>query len=133
MSISQQELLRNALYNTSSRFAALWSSTLNDLPEAINMPSLRDFVKAATGAGLLASSAVATPKSCPVTSSTPLSCQNTTAVADLCCFNAPGGQLLQTQFWDTDPATGPTDSWTIHGLWPDHCKSLVSKYIRNLH
>jgi len=28
---------------------------------------------------------------------------------------------LQTQFWDTDPATGPTDSWTIHGLWGDNC------------
>lgn len=30
-------------------------------------------------------------------------------------------QLLQTQFWDTDPSTGPTNSWTIHGLWPDNC------------
>lgn len=28
---------------------------------------------------------------------------------------------LQTQFWDASPSTGPTDSWTIHGLWPDHC------------
>ena len=34
------------------------------------------------------------------------SCQNTTAVSNLCCFNYPGGQLLQVQFWDTDPATG---------------------------
>jgi len=59
-----------------------------------------------------------TPKACSITT---LSCQNTTAVADTCCFNAPGGQLLQTQFWDTDPVTGPDDSWTIHGLWPDHC------------
>ncbi|KAF2435988.1 ribonuclease M, partial [Tothia fuscella] len=50
-----------------------------------------------------------------------LSCQNTTAVADSCCFNYPGGSMLQTQFWDTAPATGPSDSWTIHGLWPDHC------------
>ena len=25
------------------------------------------------------------------------------------------------QFWDTDPVTGPTDSWTIHGLWPNNC------------
>lgn len=50
---------------------------------------------------------------------TPLSCHNTTAVAasNMCCFNYPGGQLLQTQFWDTDPATGPSDSWTVHGLW----------------
>lgn len=46
-----------------------------------------------------------------------LSCHNSTMVKNLCCFNAPGGSLLQTQFWDTDPATGPSDSWTIHGLW----------------
>lgn len=38
-----------------------------------------------------------------------------------CCVNKPGGQLLQTQFWDTDPVTGPSNSWTIHGLWPDNC------------
>jgi hypothetical protein len=50
-----------------------------------------------------------------------LSCHNTTVVENLCCFNAPGGQLLQTQFWDTHPATGPDDSWTLHGLWPDRC------------
>ncbi|KAF2001069.1 ribonuclease T2 [Amniculicola lignicola CBS 123094] len=50
-----------------------------------------------------------------------LSCHNTTVVENLCCFNAPGGQLLQTQFWDTAPVTGPVDSWTLHGLWPDRC------------
>ncbi|KAI1267348.1 ribonuclease-like protein T2 [Xylariaceae sp. FL1019] len=38
-----------------------------------------------------------------------------------CCVNKPGGQFLQTQFWDTDPVTGPANSWTIHGLWPDNC------------
>jgi hypothetical protein len=58
------------------------------------------------------------PKTC---SNPQLSCQNTTAISDTCCFNAPGGQLLQTQFWDTSPSTGPSNSWTIHGLWPDHC------------
>ncbi|KAJ6575435.1 ribonuclease T2-like protein [Mycena capillaripes] len=49
------------------------------------------------------------------------SCGNSSAVSNLCCFEAPGGQLLQTQFWDTSPSTGPSNSWTIHGLWPDHC------------
>ncbi|KIY42947.1 RNase Gf29 [Fistulina hepatica ATCC 64428] len=49
------------------------------------------------------------------------SCENTTAVSDLCCFSYPGGMFLQVQFWDTDPVTGPSDSWTIHGLWPDNC------------
>ncbi|KAA1112539.1 ribonuclease T2-like [Puccinia graminis f. sp. tritici] len=38
-----------------------------------------------------------------------------------CCTNTPGGQILLTQFWDSHPATGPSDSWTIHGLWPDNC------------
>ncbi|CAM1504923.1 Fc.00g025140.m01.CDS01 [Cosmosporella sp. VM-42] len=66
----------------------------------------------------LIASVLAGPKIC--SSDIPLSCHNTTAVEDTCCF-MPSGQLLQTQFWDTDPATGPTNSWTIHGLWPDNC------------
>ncbi|KAJ6566003.1 ribonuclease [Mycena sp. CBHHK59/15] len=49
------------------------------------------------------------------------SCTNTSAISNLCCFQAPGGLLLQTQFWDTSPSTGPSNSWTIHGLWPDQC------------
>ncbi|PHH59500.1 hypothetical protein CDD81_3140 [Ophiocordyceps australis] len=57
-------------------------------------------------------------QTCP--SNSPLSCHNTSAVVDTCCF-LPSGQLLQTQFWDTAPATGPSDSWTVHGLWPDNC------------
>ncbi|QRW25474.1 ribonuclease T2 family [Rhizoctonia solani] len=60
-----------------------------------------------------------TRTSCSVTGSA--SCTNTTAQSNLCCFEYPGGQLLQTQFWDFNPSTGPSDSWTIHGLWPDHC------------
>lgn len=65
----------------------------------------------------LTAGAYAALESCP--SDLPLSCQNTTTVSssDSCCFNAPGGALLLTQFWDTDPVTGPVDSWTIHGLW----------------
>ncbi|CAP79036.1 ribonuclease T2-like [Penicillium rubens] len=53
-------------------------------------------------------------------SSTPFSCSSSSA-EPTCCFNSPGGALLLTQFWDTDPSTGPKDSWTIHGLWPDNC------------
>lgn len=66
----------------------------------------------------------------------PTSCRNSSAVQDLCCFNAPGGLLLQTQFWDTNPQTGPVNSWTIHGLWvgpvnlfgkpPNECLTLYS-------
>jgi ribonuclease T2 len=46
-----------------------------------------------------------------------LSCQNEFAEQNTCCFNYPGGQFLQTQFWDAEPAYGPDDHWTIHGLW----------------
>ncbi|CAH0023236.1 unnamed protein product [Clonostachys rhizophaga] len=69
-------------------------------------------------ASTLVGAAFAGPKTC--SSDVPLSCHNTTAVEDTCCF-IPSGQLLLTQFWDTNPATGPDDSWTIHGLWPDNC------------
>ncbi|KAF7318650.1 RNase Gf29 [Mycena chlorophos] len=57
---------------------------------------------------------------CPADS--PLSCSaNAAEESGSCCLESHGGLLLQTQFWDTDPATGPSDSWTIHGLWPDDC------------
>lgn len=52
--------------------------------------------------------------SCPADS--PLSCHNDT-LQPSCCFIAPGGQFLLTQFWDTNPSIGPVDSWTLHGLW----------------
>ncbi|KAE8153737.1 ribonuclease T2-like protein [Aspergillus avenaceus] len=57
-----------------------------------------------------------------------LSCQTQYTGQDKCCFNYPGGQFLQTQFWDADPAIGPEDSWTIHGLWPDHCNGGFDQY-----
>ncbi|KAK4955562.1 Ribonuclease T2 precursor (RNase T2) [Elasticomyces elasticus] len=63
---------------------------------------------------------------CP--SDLPLSCSNTTAIADTCCFESPGGLILQTQFWDVSPATGPNNSWTIHGLWPDNCDGTYEQY-----
>lgn len=56
---------------------------------------------------------------CPIDS--PVSCSNPGADVDTCCFESPGGVLLQTQFWDYNPATGADDEWTLHGLWPDNC------------
>ncbi|KAF8129423.1 RNase Gf29 [Mycena galopus ATCC 62051] len=56
---------------------------------------------------------------CPTTG-VAASCE-TPAGTNTCCYETPGGLLLQTQFWDTDPSDGPSNSWTIHGLWPDEC------------
>ncbi|KAL2842361.1 ribonuclease T2-like protein [Aspergillus pseudoustus] len=57
-----------------------------------------------------------------------VSCQTSYHGQDRCCFNYPGGQMLQTQFWDADPAIGPAESWTIHGLWPDHCNGGFDQF-----
>ncbi|CAG7937060.1 unnamed protein product [Penicillium nalgiovense] len=66
-----------------------------------------------------------TSSSCPVSE---ISCQASYHGQDTCCFNYPGGQMLQTQFWDVDPALGPEDAWTIHGLWPDHCNGGFDQF-----
>ncbi|KAJ5625218.1 Ribonuclease T2 [Penicillium lagena] len=67
---------------------------------------------------LTVGSAMAGLQSC--LSNSTLSCHGSSKTPT-CCYQSPGGALLQTQFWDTNPATGPSDSWTIHGLWPDNC------------
>lgn len=54
------------------------------------------------------------PASCPADA--PVSCQNSSTIEDTCCTEVYG-EVLQVQFWDANPATGPADSWTIHGLW----------------
>ena len=111
----------------SPQFTQFWSS----LPPALcalvvdNMPSFRSLTSFFVSTLSIAQSglSVASPltqfaaNASAVCHNPQLSCHNTTTVENLCCFNAPGGSLLQTQFWDTDPASGPDDSWTIHGLW----------------
>lgn len=66
----------------------------------INMAPLRNLAPLAA----LVAAAVADPKTC--NSDLPFSCQNSTAIEDTCCF-VTAGQLVLTQFWDTDPVTGP--------------------------
>jgi len=112
-------------------FPSAWSGLFTN-----NMPSVRSlptFALSALGAAqsvLGLKNAVTRQASYDIGASATctnpqLSCHNTSVVDNLCCFNAPGGSLLQTQFWDTNPVTGPADSWTIHGLW---VSSLVWSY-----
>lgn len=78
-------------------------------------------------ASALLGSVLATPPICPLGPHAPLSCHNTTKIQNTCCTEVQG-QVLQVQFWDSDPATGPADHWTIHGLWPDYCDGSYTQY-----
>lgn len=78
-------------------------------------------------ASALAAPVLALPPICPIGPLAPLSCHNTTAISNACCTEVQG-QVLQVQFWDTQPATGPANHWTIHGLWPDFCDGTYSQY-----
>lgn len=71
-------------------------------------------------------SAMGNIPSCPI--DLPFSCSNDTIVDDLCCFEYPGGVVLMTQFWDYNPAIGPDDVWTVHGLWPDNCDGSFEQF-----
>ncbi|KAJ5174407.1 Ribonuclease [Penicillium canariense] len=101
----------------------------NPTQQVLGIPGPRKILKAL---GTLWMSSAADEKpvagastSCPLSE---VSCQAKYHGQDTCCFNYPGGQMLQTQFWDVDPALGPDDSWTIHGLWPDHCNGGFDQF-----
>ena len=116
------EALNHGIFKASSTALSLWQNTrthlFDSMPNSISsLRSIARVILGSTQVALLSSNNAVSgfqTASCP---NAQLSCHNTTAVTDLCCFNAPGGQLLQTQFWDTNPVAGPTNSWTIHGLW----------------
>lgn len=101
-----------ALQNAPTDLSGFWSNIAPDMPSSLG--SLRSMIFPASQVVLGAQHVLAQAPSCP---NAQLSCHNTSVVEDLCCFNAPGGQMLQTQFWDTSPPTGPADAWTVHGLW----------------
>lgn len=77
----------------------------------------------------LSDSHTVTYPNCPI--DVPMSCMNKTLVSDSCCFEYPGGVVLQTQFWDYYPPVGPDDLFTLHGLWPDNCDGSYEQFCDN--
>ncbi|KAG9019546.1 ribonuclease T2-like [Tulasnella sp. 427] len=65
---------------------------------------------------------------CPPSWASQLSCHNTTVQSNSCCFENPGGLIMQVQLWDTYPRTGADDEWTVHGLWPDNCDGTWGQF-----
>lgn len=97
-----QAVLRDGVLKNLSSPTYLSLPQLDGMSIASIMSSFMPSVKALSKAVLtysqlaLLSSSNTVSGGAPETCSNPqTSCQNTTAVANTCCFNAPGGQLLQ--------------------------------------
>lgn len=143
-----QGMLRDAaLKNLSSPFylslPQLDSLSLSSIMSSF-MPSLRTLSKAAltySQYALLCSSNTVSGGSPDTCSNPQTSCRNTTAVANTCCFNAPGGQLLQvrqdiqdlcaptpTDYFPADSILGRRPFyWTSRFL--DHSRPMVGPTI----
>jgi len=120
------------ILSTSTSTSSIPSVVTSTSTSSPNSPSVVTTTSTSTS-----STSAATPTgydafNCPA--DLPFSCHNTTAIDNTCCFESPGGLILQTQFWDTNPASGPNNSWTIHGLWPDNCdgKILMGRAVWNV-
>ncbi|TIB71744.1 hypothetical protein E3Q23_03668 [Wallemia mellicola] len=58
----------------------------------------------------------------------PVSCSS--SHVDNGCCTETNGIILLTQFWDWhySPYEGREDTWTLHGLWSDHCDGSYSQF-----
>lgn len=55
----------------------------------------------------------------------PVSCSGTN---DTCCVENTFGIFMGTQFWDYEPAAGPDNLFTTHGLWSNKCAGGYGTY-----
>ncbi|KAK1059400.1 Ribonuclease T2 precursor (RNase T2), partial [Friedmanniomyces endolithicus] len=99
--MAQVDEVHNVL---ASHFGTGWSDITNNMPSirslfAFGLSALTN-VQSVFGLHNAVTRQFSQDLSASATCTSPqLSCHNTSAVADLCCVNSPGGELLQTQFW----------------------------------
>ncbi|CED84786.1 Ribonuclease, T2 family [Phaffia rhodozyma] len=134
VSVSSSAVSKPSSVSSSSSAASKTSSILS-LASSASSASAR--VSSSVFAPSTSSSSSAAPAATGVTTCSyqpasffPLSCSAAAAgETDTCCTTTPGGHLLSTQFWDTGSmSTGPNNSWTLHGLWPDNCDGTYEQY-----
>lgn len=97
---SAQEVLRDGPLKNGSSFSFSSSFFVELIPNTMAsvLPSTRALFKSLLAYSQLLFLSTSNPAeggSPPVCTNPQTSCQNTSAVANTCCFNAPGGQLLQ--------------------------------------
>ena len=93
---------------------------------SLNIPEYAEFEKGLLNDKLTLELKKAELKKCPV--DIPFTCTDEKYDGDTCCFENPGGVLLQTQFWDYYPPIGPDDMFTLHGLWSDKCDGSFEQF-----
>jgi len=106
---------QDGFYKTLTSSALIRSIDISIIPR--DMPSLFSSIRTASKAALaysqmvlLSSGNSALGGSPPSCSNPQTSCQNTTIVQDTCCFNAPGGQLLQVRAMEIPPEVHADDA-----------------------
>ncbi|GEQ68144.1 hypothetical protein JCM33374_g1811 [Metschnikowia sp. JCM 33374] len=65
---------------------------------------------------------------CPA--SIPETCTSS-SISNTCCFESQNGVIVQTQYWDYKPSTGPVEEFTLRGLWPYQCDGTSVQYCDN--
>lgn len=66
---------------------------------------------------------------CPQTN--PVTCSTNPTNND-CCYENPGGVIIQAQSWGYNPAVGSSDTFTLNGILPAKCDGTFQEFCNSL-